>query len=71
MKNLVIFRKAKRWSQKKLAEKAGISQTYISELEAEKKQPTIPIVEKLASALGVSISKLLDQKSQCPKMIIG
>lgn len=71
MKNLVIFRKAKRWSQKKLAEKAGISQTYVSELEAEKKQPTIPIVEKLASALGVSISKLLDQKSQFPKMIVG
>lgn len=71
MKNLVIFRKAKRWSQKKLAEKAGISQTYISELEAEKKQPTIPIVEKLASALGVSISKLLDQKSQFPKMTVG
>lgn len=71
MKNLVVFRKAKRWSQKKLAEKAGISQTYISELEAEKKQPTIPIVEKLASALGVSISKLLDQKSQFPKMIVG
>ena len=71
MKNLVIFRKAKRWSQKKLAEKAGVSQTYISELEAEKKQPTIPIVEKLASALGVSISKLLNPKSQFPKMIIG
>lgn len=71
MKNLVIFRKAKRWSQKKLAEKAGISQTYISELEAEKKQPTIPIVEKLASALGISISKLLDQKSQFPKIIVG
>lgn len=71
MKNLVIFRKAKRWSQKKLAEKAGISQTYVSELEAEKKQPTIPIVEKLALALGVSISKLLDQKSQFPKMTVG
>jgi transcriptional regulator with XRE-family HTH domain len=71
LKNLVIFRKAKRWSQKKLADKAGISQTYISELEAEKKQPTIPIVEKLASALGVSISKILNQKSQFPKMIIG
>jgi len=52
-------RNLKGWSQTKLAEKSGVSQTYISELEANKKNPTIPIVKKLASALGITVTELL------------
>lgn len=70
MENLAVFRKAKSWTQKKLSDKSGVSQTYISELEADKKQPTIPIVQKLASALDVSLSELLNQQSQFPKIIV-
>lgn len=60
MKKLKYYREKKNWSQTKLAEASGVSQTYISELEAGKKQPTIPIVKKLAVALGVTKSELLD-----------
>lgn len=63
MKNLAEIRKVKGWSQQELADKSGVSQTYISELEANKKQPTVPIAQKLALALGVSIGELLQPKS--------
>lgn len=62
MENLAEIRKAKGWSQQELADKSGVSQTYISELEANKKQPTVPIAQNLASALGVSIGELLQHK---------
>lgn len=67
MKNLVNFRKAKGWSQKKLSDESGVSQTYISELEANKKQPTILIAQKLAAALHVSLSDLISETSKFPK----
>lgn len=71
MENLAAFRKAKGWSQQKLSEKSGVSQTYISELEAAKKHPTVLIVQKLASALEVTLSELLNEKSQLPKLSVG
>lgn len=71
MENLVAFRKAKGWSQQKLSEKSGVSQTYISELEADKKHPTVFIVQKLASALDVTLSELLNEKSQSPNLRVG
>jgi len=43
---------------------AGVSQTYISELEAGKKHPTVPIAQKLATALGVSLSGLLNENEE-------
>ncbi|MDK2895286.1 MAG: hypothetical protein PWQ98_1413 [Moorella sp. (in: firmicutes)] len=51
----------KNWSLTRLAKESGVSQTYISELEAGKSAPTIPIVMKLAKALGVSVSELLEE----------
>jgi transcriptional regulator with XRE-family HTH domain len=62
LKNLAVFRKAKRWSQKQLSTQSGVSQTYISELEADKKQPTIPVAQKLALALGISLAELLKKR---------
>lgn len=55
------LRKDRGWTQAKLAAKSGISQTYISELEQGKKQPTLPIIKKLAVALGATTSKLLEE----------
>ncbi|GMB01664.1 helix-turn-helix transcriptional regulator [Pelosinus sp. IPA-1] len=67
MKNLANFRKEKGWSQKELSDKAGVSQTYISELEAGKKQPTVLIAQKLATALGITLSELLNEEFGSPK----
>lgn len=55
------LREARGWSQTQLAKKSGVSQTYISELELCKKQPTVPIVKKLATALDVSVVELINE----------
>jgi transcriptional regulator with XRE-family HTH domain len=59
-KNLRRLRQTRGWSQEAYAEEAGIHRTYVSDLERGARNPTIVVVEKLAVALGVSASSLLD-----------
>jgi transcriptional regulator with XRE-family HTH domain len=58
--NLRKLRTAKGWSQERFAFEAGIHRTYISDLERGARNPTISVVEKLASCLDVKASALLD-----------
>ncbi len=48
-------------SQEKLAELAGCHPTYIGQLERGEKNATIESIEKVASALGVSLSRLFEK----------
>ncbi len=43
-------------SQYALAQKSQVSQSFLSALEAEKKTPTVPTLEKICRVLGVSLS---------------
>jgi transcriptional regulator with XRE-family HTH domain len=52
-RNLRILRKQKKLSQEALAHQAGIDRNYVGQIEREEKSPTIDMVEKLATALGV------------------
>lgn len=54
------LRKAKRFSQEKLAEKADISSTYLSRIECGRENPTLDMLIKLASALDVEIWEMFD-----------
>ncbi len=45
--------------QKELADKLGVAQSYISEIESGKKQPTIPILEKYATFFDIPVSSIL------------
>jgi transcriptional regulator with XRE-family HTH domain len=47
-------------SQEALAVEAGIDRTYVSQLERELKNPTVSILEKIASALACDIRELFD-----------
>ncbi|WP_221795087.1 helix-turn-helix domain-containing protein [Aquisediminimonas sediminicola] len=58
--NLRRLRHQKEWSQEHLAFEAGIHRTYISDLERGARNPTITIVEKLATCLQTSAGELLD-----------
>lgn len=49
----------KKLSQIELARKAHMSQSYLSELENNKKSPTLRQLCKIADALGVSPRKLV------------
>ena len=48
-------------SQEKLAELSGCHPTYIGQLERGEKNATIESVDKIASALNISLSKLFEQ----------
>ena len=46
-------------SQEALGDAAGLDRTYVSGLERATRNPTLASMEKLASALGVPLSKLV------------
>jgi HTH-type transcriptional regulator/antitoxin HipB len=44
------------WSQRQLAERAGMTQPSIARFEAGGTTPTLPLLERLASALGLTLT---------------
>jgi len=52
------LRKEKLISQEKLAEQVGLSRTYISEIENNKKQPNVKLAIKIAKVLGTSVESI-------------
>jgi transcriptional regulator with XRE-family HTH domain len=57
--NIVKARVDKRWKQKDLVEKAGLSQKYLSQIELDKVDPRVSVLVRIADALGVSTDSLL------------
>ena len=55
------YRTQKGLSQEKLAELAGCHPTYIGQLERGEKNATLESVEKIASAMEISLSELFDK----------
>ena len=53
------LRHAQKLSQTELAEKIGVTQPYITEIEKGKKTPSVDVLEKLCGALGCSADFLL------------
>ena len=56
--NLKSFRRARGWSQAKLAEKAGTSTQYIGMIETKIKFPSSEMIQKLAVALRIDPAEL-------------
>jgi transcriptional regulator with XRE-family HTH domain len=46
-------------SQQALADKAGLSRTYLARLETARQDPTLSTLEKLAKALKVKLPELV------------
>lgn len=54
-----------------LAERVGVEKGYVSELVSGKKVPSIPTLEKIADALGVSIIDLItDDRSELERDLV-
>lgn len=49
------------YSQEKLAELSDLDRTYIPGIESGKRNVSIVVVEKIASAFGITISELLSK----------
>ncbi len=60
-KNLLQARWRKDLSQRDVADKAGISISYVSMLERAQRSPPLDMVETLAKALGVTPLSLLEE----------
>lgn len=60
--NLKLIRKQKKQSQTLFAKSLGISRTYLSDLENDRKSPSIETVTKIADKLNVSTMYLLEGK---------
>jgi transcriptional regulator with XRE-family HTH domain len=54
-----LHRMNRNWSQETLAEHAGVHRTYIGMIERAEKNITLANIEKIANALNVPISCLL------------
>jgi transcriptional regulator with XRE-family HTH domain len=52
------LRKSKGWSQEKLAEQADLNASYVGKIERGEKNTTFKSLEKVASALGISMIEL-------------
>lgn len=58
-KNLKLYRKQKHMTQDVVAERAGLSKNYISQIELGLKKPSVETLIKLANAIGVSSDLIL------------
>lgn len=57
--NIRLLRHRRGMSQEQLALIAGINTSYIGQIERGEKNPTIKILERISSALGISLLDLL------------
>jgi transcriptional regulator with XRE-family HTH domain len=58
-RNIRRLRKEKAWSQHDLANEAGLRQALVSALELGDANPTLESLDKIATALAVSLADLL------------
>lgn len=58
------YRTEKGLSQEKLAELSGCHPTYIGQVERGEKNATLESIEKIASAMGVPLSKLFEKTGE-------
>jgi len=52
------------WSQRQLAERAGMSQPGVARFEAGGTTPTLPLLERLAEALGLTLTVSLSPRQR-------
>lgn len=63
--NVRHHRKLKGMSQEQLALDAGMERSYVSDLERGTRNPSVRVVGRLATALGVEPDRLLSARIGC------
>ena len=59
-----IFRQRKKFTQETLSEKTGVDRSLISKIEKGRTSGSIQTIKKLAAGLGVSISEVIEGRSE-------
>ena len=62
-----MLRRAKRWSQEQLAERAAIQRSYIADLERGGRNPSVRTLLRVANALGVPMTAFFIQEEVAGK----
>lgn len=62
IENLKYYRKQNGFTQEKLAEAIGMSTSYIGDMEARERFPSPETIDKIADALSVETSLLLNER---------
>ena len=65
--NVKRFRAERGLSQEELAFECGLHRTYVSGVERGVRNPTVVVLEKIAKALKVATSVLLEERSSTKK----
>lgn len=60
------MRKAAGWTVRALAEKTGVSESYISQLERGLVDPSVSLLRKIAAALEVPVASFFDEDGEPP-----
>ncbi len=65
MKNILevinLYREQRNWSEYQLAERSGLPQSTISSWYRKNMMPTIPSLEKICDAFGITLSQLFSE----------
>lgn len=56
-----VLRATRGWSQEELGARCSLDRTYVSGIERGVRNPTLSVLDALASGLGVSIADLLTE----------
>ncbi len=61
---ITYLREQKRWSEYQLAEQSGLTQSTISSWYRKNIVPSIPSLEKVCTALGITLSQFFAEDSE-------
>lgn len=64
--NIQDLRRARKLSQEELADLCQVHQTYLSGVETGKRNPSLLVLERIATALGVDPEELLRRRRRRP-----
>lgn len=65
LEKITSLRKARNWSEYQLAERSGLTQSTISSWYRKNMMPSIPSLERICNAFGISLSQFfLDEDSR-------
>ncbi|MCQ2082399.1 MAG: helix-turn-helix transcriptional regulator [Lachnospiraceae bacterium] len=63
LERITELRKQKNWTEYQLAERSGLTQSTISSWYRKNILPTLPSLERICEAFGISISQFLDDNN--------
>jgi len=63
-KRIKYFRESKNWTQERLADEAGVSKSFISEVENDRRNPSAGKLLDIASVLGASLDFIMTGKTE-------